>query len=176
MAQLTTAGDRDQSLKYEAIKTVRLPLNVNIQFLGDYQTTEYAEDGIIVPKLFYKSSKDGSKKEEAIKDIISEADLRLIKEKIKDKDDEVIEKEDLSRDLEILEESNSKKIITEIVLQPQVRRSERSDKLMTRRTSNVPINTDPERPLEAMYQPSVPVVQVGANNDTAKSYIFYLIR
>ena len=142
--------------------------NINIQYLGDYQTTEYAEDGIIVPKLFYKNSKD-VKTEKAINDIISEADLRLIKEKITANDDLVIEEEDLSRDLEILQESNSKKIITEIVLQPQAW-SERSGELMTRRTSNVPIIDDPERPLEAMYQPSVPVVQVGAKN--AKSYFW----
>ena len=112
-----------------------------------------------------------NKTEEAIKDIISEADLRLIKEKIKDNHDEVIEEEDLSRDLEILQESNSKKIITEIVLQPQAWRSERSGELMTRRTSNVPIIDDPERPLEAMYQPSVPVVQVGANNVLRMTFI-----
>ena len=141
--------------------------NIKHQYLGDYQTTEYAEDGIIVPKLFYKNSKD-VKTEKAINDIISEADLRLIKEKITANDDLVIEEEDLSRDLEILQESNSKKIITEIVLQPQAWRSERSGELMTRSTSNVPIIEDPERPLEAMYQPSVPVVQVGAKN--AKSY------
>ena len=95
---------------------------------------------------------------------------------MKANDDKVVEDDDLSRDLEILQESNSKKIITEIILQPQAWRSERPAELGNQRKSNVPICEDPERPLEAMYQPSVPVVQVGANNDTAKSYIFYLIR
>ena len=130
-------------------------------YLGEYQTTEFTEDGIIVPKLFYKNTSEMDKTE-AIEDIISEAELRLIKEKMKANDDRVVEEADLYRDLEILHESNSKKIITEIILQPQAWRTERPGELGNQRTSNVPICEDPERPLEAMYQPSVPVVQVGA--------------
>ena len=138
--------------------------DINI-FLGEYQTTEFAEDGIIVPKLFYKSEKD---KTEALKDILSEAELKMIEEKMKANNDILIKEEDLSfPDLEILQESNSKKIITEIILQPQAWRSERPDERV--RTSNVPITDDPERPLEAVYQPSVPVVQVGANENNTLS-------
>ena len=134
---------------------------VRHHYLGEYQTTEFTEDGIIVPKLFYKNTSDRDKTE-AIKDIISEAEQRLIREKMKANDVKVAEDDDLSRDLEILQESNSKKIITEIILQPQAWRSERPAELGNQRKSNVPICEDPERPLEAMYQPSVPVVQVEA--------------
>ena len=82
---------------------------------------------------------------------------------MKANNDILIKEEDLSfPDLEILQESNSKKIITEIILQPQAWRSERQgERQVNQRTSNVPISDDPERPLEAVYQPSVPVVQVG---------------
>lgn len=93
----------------------------------------------------------------------------MIAEKMKANDDKPIEEEDLSPDLEILQESNSNKIITEIILQPQALRSERPGVHVNQRTSNVPISGDPERPLEAVYQPSVPVVQVGADENIALS-------
>ena len=102
-----------------------------------------------------------------MKDIISEAEQRVIKEKAEANDDKLIEEEDLSPDLEILQDSNSKKIITEIILQPQAWRSEMPGERVKQRTGNVPISDDPERPLEAVYQPSVPVVQVGANKNIA---------
>ena len=102
-----------------------------------------------------------------MKDIISEAEQRVIKEKTEANDDKLIEEEDLSPDLEILQDSNSKKIITEIILQPQAWRSERPGERVSQRTGNVPISDAPERPLEAVYQPSVPVVQVGAHENIA---------
>ena len=89
---------------------------------------------------------------------------------MKANNDILIKEEDLSfPDLEILQESNSKKIITEIILQPQAWRSEGQGERGNQRTSNVPISDDPERPLEAVYQPSVPVVQVGANENIGLS-------
>ena len=158
VAQLTTAGDKT----YKQNKPKLLSVTV-IVIIGDYQTTEYAEDGIIVPKLFYKSSSNQDRTE-AVKDKTTEltdTELKLIQEKIKS-NDECIDVEELSCDLEILQESSVNKIITEMILQPEVS-SEGPREVTNRRMLNDPIKEDPERPLEAMYQPSVPVVQVEDN-------------
>ena len=64
---------------------------------GDFQTTEYASDGIIVPKLFYKSSESSKKQQDEDKSLA--------------KPDVVLNVEDLTLDMEILRETSKKKIV-----------------------------------------------------------------
>ena len=129
-------------------------------FEGNYQTTEYTEDGIIIPKLFYKKKKDMKKKEEN-KDQVDSSTKEL---QVKGEDEVCPKERDvLVLDVEMLQElslqmedilQDSTKIISEVLLPPPP---------PPRTRPSVPALVEVEaveRPLEASYQASVPVVQV----------------
>ena len=130
-------------------------------FEGNYQTTEYTEDGIIIPKLFYKKKKETKKKKEENKDQVDSSTMEL---QVKGEDEVCSkEREVLVLDVELLEElslqmedilQDSTKIISEVLLPPPPQ---------PRTRPGVPALVEVEaveRPLEASYQASVPVVQV----------------
>ena len=131
-------------------------------FEGNYQTTEYTEDGIIIPKLFYKKKKETKKKEEN-KDQVDSSTMEL---QVKGEDEVCPKERDvLVLDVELLEElslqmedilQDSTKIISEVLLPPPPPPQPRT-------RPGVPALVEVEaveRPLEASYQASVPVVQV----------------
>ena len=129
---------------------------------GEFHSTEYTEEGIIVPKVFYNSLE--SKGQEVSIDGVIEG---KVDKKEDTKEMFVLDIETLSKDLsglEILKETGHK-IVSEDILQP-------SDvsvnpfkvvKMVQRKLSRNPITDNPEKPLEARYKPSVPVVQVNVN-------------
>ena len=133
-------------------------------FEGNYQTTEYTEDGIIIPKLFYKKKKD-MKKKEVNKDQVDSSTMEL---QVKGEDEVCSKERDvLVLDVELLEElslqmedilQDSTKIISEVLLPPPPPLQP-----PPRTRPSVPALVEVEaveRPLEASYQASVPVVQV----------------
>ena len=117
---------------------------------GEFQSTQYDTDGIIVPRLFYKARDDVKDTSESID--IFEQEEKEVKEK------ECLENiEDLSHDMDILDDKSSHKIVSEVYLKPNTLIDlNKNNKI---RFKN-PIIETPERPLSASYQPSVPVVQV----------------
>ena len=131
--------------------------------VGNYQTTEYTEDGIIIPKLFYKKKKETKKKKEENKD---QADSSTMELQVKGEDEVCPKERDvLVLDVELLEElslqmenilQDSTKIISEVLLPPPPPPQPR-----TRPSVSALVEVEAmERPLEASYQASVPVVQV----------------
>ena len=129
---------------------------------GEFHSTEYTEEGIIVPKVFYNSLE--TKDKEASKDDFSED---KVDKKGDSKEMFVLDIETLSSDLsglEILKETGHK-IVSEDILQPaEVGVNPfKVVKMVQRKLSRNPITDNPEQPLEARYKPSVPVVQVNVN-------------
>ena len=120
-------------------------------FAGDFQTTEYAADGIIVPKLFYKSFEPKKDQHEEVKYLA--------------KPDVVLNVEDLTLDMEILKETSKKKILTEGSFKFPLRPKQRFNQIVQFKSPirkfKHPVAEMPlKSPLKARYQPSVPVVQV----------------
>ena len=160
VAQLTTTGNQQSSL----IDTQTTKIYEYV-FEGNYQTTEYTEDGIIIPKLFYKKKKETNKKKEENKDQVDSSTMEL---QVKGEDEVCSKEKDvLVLDVELLEElslqmedilQDSTKIISEVLLPPPP-----PPPPQPRTRPGVPALVEVEameRPLEASYQASVPVVQV----------------
>ena len=125
-----------------------------MNYEGDFHSTEYTEEGIIVPKVFYnRSPEEGTDKK-------SDGETKHFNKELI-----VLDIETLNRDLgglEILKETGHK-IVSEDVFHASDPSHLKVMKMVQRKLSRIPIEDNPEKPLEAQYKPSVPVVQVAIN-------------